>query len=164
MPKYLLALLSVSSFPLSVVLYSFVYYDKNTVIIDTRNSSANSHHQHLVLINSCHYFLQHHFRATIQKSIIILSSQRSIQILLFLVILSILINCSISCGLRPKKECFLPGKNGSVGRDFFFFSTQTTEMFILAVIMLYQHKFCAYKGNRKLKLLITCENVVPFAL
>ena len=44
-------------------------------------------------------------------------------------------------------------KNGSVGRDFF--STQTAEMHILAVIMLHQHKFCVYKGKRKLKLLIT---------
>ena len=50
-------------------------------------------------------------------------------------------------------------KNGSVGRDFLFFlffcTTPTTEMHILAVIMLLQHKFCAYTGKRKLKLLIT---------
>ena len=51
-------------------------------------------------------------------------------------------------------------KNGSVGRDFFFIATQTTEMHILAVIMLYQHKFCVYKRKRKLKLLITFENFV----
>ena len=31
-------------------------------------------------------------------------------------------------------------------------------MHILAVIMLHQHKFCVYKGKRKLKLLITCKN------
>ena len=37
-------------------------------------------------------------------------------------------------------------------------------MHILAVIMLHQHKFCVYKGKKKLKLLITCENFVPFAL
>ena len=67
-------------------------------------------------------------------------------------------------------------KNGSVGRDFFFFffffffniiidlpfffffllrfiyfATQTTEMHILAVMMLHQHKFGVYKGKRKLK-------------
>ena len=64
-------------------------------------------------------------------------------------------------------------KNGSVGWDFFFFfllffffffTTQTTEMHILAVIMLHQHKFCVYKGKRKLKLLITCEIFVLLAL
>ena len=56
-------------------------------------------------------------------------------------------------------------KNGSVGRDFFFFfATQTTEMLILAVIMLHQHKYCVYKGKRKLKLVITCENFVLFVL
>ena len=32
-----------------------------------------------------------------------------------------------------------------------FFSTQTTDMHILAIIMLHQHKFCVYKGKRKLK-------------
>ena len=42
-----------------------------------------------------------------------------------------------------------------VGRLLFFFSTQTTEMHILAFIMLHQHKFCVYKGKRKLKLPIT---------
>ena len=52
--------------------------------------------------------------------------------------------------------------NGSVGRDFL--STQTTEMHILTVIMLHQHKFCVYKGKRKLKLPVTCENFVLFAL
>ena len=36
--------------------------------------------------------------------------------------------------------------------------------FLLAVIMLYQHKFCVYKGKRKLKLLITFENFVLFVL
>ena len=30
--------------------------------------------------------------------------------------------------------------------------------------MLHQHKFCDYKGKRKLKLPITCENFVLFAL
>ena len=35
---------------------------------------------------------------------------------------------------------------------------------MLAVIMLHQHKFCVYKGNRKLKLPIICENFVLFAL
>ena len=29
---------------------------------------------------------------------------------------------------------------------FFFLQPRTTEMHILAVIMLYQHKFCVYKG------------------
>ena len=47
---------------------------------------------------------------------------------------------------------------------FLFFSTQTNEMHILAVIMLHRHKFCVYKGKRKLKLPITCENIVLFAL
>ena len=37
-------------------------------------------------------------------------------------------------------------------------------MHILAVIMLHQHKFCVYKGKRKLKLLITCEDFVLFAV
>ena len=37
-------------------------------------------------------------------------------------------------------------------------------MHILAVIMLHQHKFCVYKGKRKPKLQITCENFVLFAL
>ena len=57
-------------------------------------------------------------------------------------------------------------KIGSADRDFysFFFSTQTTEMHILAVIVLHQHKFCVYKGKRKLKLLITRENFVLFVL
>ena len=56
-------------------------------------------------------------------------------------------------------------KKKRVGRSgFFFFSTQTTEMYILAVIMLHQHKFCIYKEKRKLKLLITCENFVLLAL
>ena len=39
-----------------------------------------------------------------------------------------------------------------------------SEMHILAVIMLHQHIFCVYKGKRKLKLSITCENFVLFAL
>ena len=58
-------------------------------------------------------------------------------------------------------------KNGSVVRNFFFliffFSTQTTEMHMLAAIRLHLHKFCVFKGKRKLKLLITCENFVLFA-
>ena len=37
-------------------------------------------------------------------------------------------------------------------------------MHILAVIMLHQHKFCVYKGKRKLELPITCENFVLFVL
>ena len=37
-------------------------------------------------------------------------------------------------------------------------------MHILAVIMLHQHKFCVHKRKRKLKLLITCENIVLFVL
>ena len=40
-------------------------------------------------------------------------------------------------------------KNVSVGRDFFFFSTQTTEMHILAIIMRRQHTFSVYKEKRK---------------
>ena len=44
-----------------------------------------------------------------------------------------------------------------VGRSGFFFQP------ILAVIILHEHKFCVYKGKRKLKLLITCENFVLFA-
>ena len=37
-------------------------------------------------------------------------------------------------------------------------------MHILAVIILHLHKFCMYKGQRKLKLSITCETFVFFAL
>ena len=44
------------------------------------------------------------------------------------------------------------------------FLIQRTEMHILPVIMLHQHKFCVYKGKRKLKSPITCENFVLFAL
>ena len=35
-------------------------------------------------------------------------------------------------------------------------------MHILAVVMLHQHKYCVYKGKRKLKLLITCEVTLYF--
>ena len=45
------------------------------------------------------------------------------------------------------------------GKKSYFFSTQTTE----TAVMLHQHKFCVNKGKRKLKLSITCENVL-FAL
>ena len=45
---------------------------------------------------------------------------------------------------------------------FFVSATKTTEMRILAVIMQHQHKFCVYKGKRKLKLLIACEIFVLF--
>ena len=48
----------------------------------------------------------------------------------------------------------MSGKNGSVCLDFV--SNQTTEMHILAVIMLHQHRFCVYKEKRKLNLPITC--------
>ena len=37
-------------------------------------------------------------------------------------------------------------------------------MHILAVIMLHRHKFCVYKGKRKLKLTIACEAFVLFVL
>ena len=37
-------------------------------------------------------------------------------------------------------------------------------MHILAFNMLHQHKVCGYKGKRKLKMSITCENFVLFAL
>ena len=57
-------------------------------------------------------------------------------------------------GLVRKKRIIALAKKKVV------FSTQTTEMHILAVIMLHQHKFCVYNGKRKLKLLITCENFV----
>ena len=51
--------------------------------------------------------------------------------------------------------------SGTYCQVSFFLATQTIEMHILAVIiMLHQHKFCVYKGKRKLKLLITCENFV----
>ena len=72
--------------------------------------------------------------------------------------------------IRQKKKkscvyCNMSGKNGPVSRDYYYYSQpKTTEMHILAVIMLHQHKFCAYKGKRKLKLLITCGNFVLFAL
>ena len=36
-------------------------------------------------------------------------------------------------------------------------------MHIFAIITPHQHRFCVYKG-KKLKSLITCENVVLFAL
>ena len=41
-----------------------------------------------------------------------------------------------------------------VGRSGFSFCplTQTTEMYILAVIMLHQHKFCVYKGKKEAKI------------
>ena len=35
-------------------------------------------------------------------------------------------------------------------------------MHILPVIMLHQQNVCVYKGKRKLKLLIICENLVYF--
>ena len=43
-----------------------------------------------------------------------------------------------------------------------FFLNPNWNAHIGAVIMLHQHKFCVYKGQRKLKLLITCENFVLF--
>ena len=50
---------------------------------------------------------------------------------------------------KKKKSCVyyhMSGKNGSVGRDLLLllFLTQTTEMHILAVIMLHQHAFFVY--------------------
>ena len=70
--------------------------------------------------------------------------------------------------VRPKKVVFTVtclGKNRSVGRVFFFNPNNGNgNAHIFAVIMLHQHKFCVDKGNRKLKLLITCENFVLFAL
>ena len=39
------------------------------------------------------------------------------------------------------------GKNGLVVRDFL--SLLFSEMHILAVIMVHQHKVCVYKGKRK---------------
>ena len=56
--------------------------------------------------------------------------------------------------------CNMSGNNESV----VIFSTQTTEMNILAVIILHEHQFCVYKGKRKLTLPLTCENVVSFSL
>ena len=66
--------------------------------------------------------------------------------------------------IRPKKVVFTVtclGKNGLVGRDFFV-SLLFSEMHILDVIMVHQHKVCVYKGKRKLKLPITCEKLVYF--
>ena len=37
-------------------------------------------------------------------------------------------------------------------------------MHILAVIMLHQHKFCVYKGKRKLQLPVSFENFVLFEI
>ena len=55
------------------------------------------------------------------------------------------------------------GKNGLVGRDIFLsLLLLFSEIHILAVIMVHQHKVCVYKGKRRLKLLITCENLVYF--
>ena len=51
-------------------------------------------------------------------------------------------------------------KNGLVGRDFLLLLF--SEMHILAVIMLHLHKVCVYKGKRKLKLLVACENLIYF--
>ena len=68
--------------------------------------------------------------------------------------------------VKAKKKCVycnMCGKNRSVGLDFFF-STQATETHILAIIMLHQHTFCVYKGKGKLKLPITRENFVLFAV
>ena len=47
-----------------------------------------------------------------------------------------------------------------VGRDFLLLLL--SEMHILSLIMLHQHKVYVYKGKRKLKLLIACENLVYF--
>ena len=66
--------------------------------------------------------------------------------------------------LDPKKCCVycnMSGKNGLVGRDFLLLLL-FSEMHILAVIMLHQHKVCVYKGKKKLKLLIACENLAYF--
>ena len=66
--------------------------------------------------------------------------------------------------LDPPKCCVycnMSGKNGLVGREFLLLLL-FSEMHILAVIMLHQHKVCVYKGKRKLKLLIACENFVYF--
>ena len=54
----------------------------------------------------------------------------------------------------------MSGKNVLVDRDFLLLLF--SEMHILSLIMLHQHKVCVYKGNRKLKLLIACENMVYF--
>ena len=65
--------------------------------------------------------------------------------------------------LDPKKCCVycnMSGKNVLVGRDFLL--SLFSEMHILSVIMLHQHKVCVYTGKRKLKLLIACENMVYF--
>ena len=107
-----------------------------------------------------------------------------ITIRVFVLILSV----SAQSVIMPKKKVVFTvtcrGKNRSVGRHLFllffffvffvffffcccccFFATQITEMHILAIILLlHQHKFCVYKGKRKLKLLITCEKIVLFAL
>ena len=45
-----------------------------------------------------------------------------------------------------------------VGRTGFCFQLKTTKVHIWTAIMFRQHRFCIYKGNRKLKLLIVCEN------
>ena len=65
--------------------------------------------------------------------------------------------------LDPKKCCVycnMSGENVLVGRDFLL--SLFSEMHILSVIMLHLHKVCVYKGKRKLKLLIACENLVYF--
>ena len=66
--------------------------------------------------------------------------------------------------LDPQKCCVycnMSGKNGLVGREFLLLLL-FSEVHILAVIILHQHKVCVYKGKRKLKLLIACENFVYF--
>ena len=49
-----------------------------------------------------------------------------------------------------------------VGRSRFFFNPNNWNAHIGAVIMLHQHEVCVYKGKRKLKLLIACENFCTF--
>ena len=49
-----------------------------------------------------------------------------------------------------------------VSRSVFYFLIFQLRCTCLAVIILHQHRFCTYKGNRKLKLLIASANSVFF--
>ena len=74
---------------------------------------------------------------------------------------------------KKKKSCVycnMSGKKNGSGFFFFFFfffflqPKQLKCIYWLLFLLVYQLKFCVYKGKRKLKLLITCENFVLCAL
>ena len=48
------------------------------------------------------------------------------------------------------------------GAFWYLYAPQTTDMHILAIIMLHQHKFCVYKGKRKLKFRLLVNTLYTF--